>query len=278
MGDGAVGLCAVLAAARLGAERIIALSRNPVRQALAVELHRHHRGMGHLPAVRVGGLPEGGAGLGVAREQQRGLAARGQDHRAVVDQRALPGIPRRHSRAVLADQVQSPAQFASDRVQADDVALGAHRHEQLLGERRNSAGHPVIALDRDEIGITPDLPPVGQRQATQGVLLLVAVVIHEIDAPVEDCGTGVAFPHVSRPQLAGLASLPGARKADRFRADAVTVGAPKLRPSTRQVRRLALGTDQLAAEDRIGTAARFPARGLVSSRDAQHQRLAGPAP
>src|SRR2546421_5425978 len=37
VGDGAVGLCAVIAARRLGAERIIALSRNPVRQALARE-------------------------------------------------------------------------------------------------------------------------------------------------------------------------------------------------------------------------------------------------
>src|SRR6266699_5709375 len=35
IGDGAVGLCAVIAARRLGAERIIALSRNPARQALA---------------------------------------------------------------------------------------------------------------------------------------------------------------------------------------------------------------------------------------------------
>jgi len=35
VGDGAVGLCAVIAAQRLGAERIIALSRNPARQALA---------------------------------------------------------------------------------------------------------------------------------------------------------------------------------------------------------------------------------------------------
>jgi threonine dehydrogenase-like Zn-dependent dehydrogenase len=35
VGDGAVGLCAVIAARRLGAERIIALSRNPARQALA---------------------------------------------------------------------------------------------------------------------------------------------------------------------------------------------------------------------------------------------------
>lgn len=35
VGDGAVGLCAVIAARRLGADRIIALSRNPVRQRLA---------------------------------------------------------------------------------------------------------------------------------------------------------------------------------------------------------------------------------------------------
>ena len=37
IGDGAVGLCAVIAARRLGAGRIIALSRNPARQALARE-------------------------------------------------------------------------------------------------------------------------------------------------------------------------------------------------------------------------------------------------
>jgi threonine dehydrogenase-like Zn-dependent dehydrogenase len=37
VGDGAVGLSGVLAATRLGAERVIALSRNPVRQTLARE-------------------------------------------------------------------------------------------------------------------------------------------------------------------------------------------------------------------------------------------------
>ena len=36
VGDGAVGLCAVLAAQRLGAERIIALSSNPARQRVAL--------------------------------------------------------------------------------------------------------------------------------------------------------------------------------------------------------------------------------------------------
>lgn len=37
VGDGAVGLSAILAAKRLGAQRIIALSRNPARQAVAKE-------------------------------------------------------------------------------------------------------------------------------------------------------------------------------------------------------------------------------------------------
>jgi len=35
VGDGAVGLCAVIASKRLGAERIVVMSRNPARQALA---------------------------------------------------------------------------------------------------------------------------------------------------------------------------------------------------------------------------------------------------
>ena len=37
VGDGAVGLCGVLAAHRLGASRVIALSRNPSRQAVATQ-------------------------------------------------------------------------------------------------------------------------------------------------------------------------------------------------------------------------------------------------
>jgi threonine dehydrogenase-like Zn-dependent dehydrogenase len=37
VGDGAVGLCAIIAAKRLGATRIVALSRNPTRQKLAKE-------------------------------------------------------------------------------------------------------------------------------------------------------------------------------------------------------------------------------------------------
>jgi len=37
VGDGAVGLCAIIAAKRLGASRIVAMSRNPERQAVARE-------------------------------------------------------------------------------------------------------------------------------------------------------------------------------------------------------------------------------------------------
>ena len=45
VGDGAVGLSAVLAARKLGATRIIALSRHPARQASRrVRRHRHRRG------------------------------------------------------------------------------------------------------------------------------------------------------------------------------------------------------------------------------------------
>jgi threonine dehydrogenase-like Zn-dependent dehydrogenase len=56
VGDGAVGLSAVLAAKRLGAERIIALSRNPARQAVAREFGATdivtERGDGAIEAVR----------------------------------------------------------------------------------------------------------------------------------------------------------------------------------------------------------------------------------
>src|SRR5881396_1844841 len=69
VGDGAVGLSAVLAAKRLGAGRIIALSRNPSRQALAREFGAseivEERGDDAVEAVR--GLT-GGIGADAALE------------------------------------------------------------------------------------------------------------------------------------------------------------------------------------------------------------------
>lgn len=56
VGDGAVGLCAVIAAARLGARTIIAMSRHPQRQALARRFGATHiveeRGDAGVQAVR----------------------------------------------------------------------------------------------------------------------------------------------------------------------------------------------------------------------------------
>ena len=58
VGDGAVGLCAIIAAKRLGAQRIIALSRNPSRQKLAREF-----GATDIVAERGGEANEAALGL-----------------------------------------------------------------------------------------------------------------------------------------------------------------------------------------------------------------------
>jgi threonine dehydrogenase-like Zn-dependent dehydrogenase len=69
VGDGAVGLCAVVAAKRLGADRIIVLSRNPARQALAREFGATdvvaERGDEAVEAVRA---MTGGIGVDAALE------------------------------------------------------------------------------------------------------------------------------------------------------------------------------------------------------------------
>lgn len=64
VGDGAVGLLAVLAAKQLGAERIIAMSRNPARQALAREF-------GATDIVE----ERGDEGIAMVRELTGGLGA-----------------------------------------------------------------------------------------------------------------------------------------------------------------------------------------------------------
>ena len=64
VGDGAVGLCAIIAAKRLGATTIIAMSRHPERQALAREF-----GATHVVAER------GEEGIAAVRELTGGLGA-----------------------------------------------------------------------------------------------------------------------------------------------------------------------------------------------------------
>ncbi|MFC4314748.1 zinc-dependent alcohol dehydrogenase family protein [Steroidobacter flavus] len=64
VGDGAVGLCAVIAAKQLGAERIIAMSRHPSRQKLALEF-----GATDIVTER------GDEGVARIKEMTRGLGA-----------------------------------------------------------------------------------------------------------------------------------------------------------------------------------------------------------
>jgi len=64
VGDGAVGLCAVLAAKRLGAERVIALSTHADRQRLATQF-----GASEIVAER------GGAAVAAVREMTDGVGA-----------------------------------------------------------------------------------------------------------------------------------------------------------------------------------------------------------
>jgi threonine dehydrogenase-like Zn-dependent dehydrogenase len=64
VGDGAVGLCAVIAARRLGATTIIAMSRHPERQALAREF-----GATHIVAER------GDVGITAVQELTHGIGA-----------------------------------------------------------------------------------------------------------------------------------------------------------------------------------------------------------
>ena len=87
VGDGAVGLCAVLAAARLGAERIVAMSRHADRQAIAREFGATdivaERGKAGIAAVHdlLSGMvptPCSSAGTKASMEQALGAAAQAE--------------------------------------------------------------------------------------------------------------------------------------------------------------------------------------------------------
>ena len=85
VGDGAVGLCGVLAARELGAERIIAMSRHEPRQEIARAVRRHRRRR---------------------RARQGGRGGRRGDHRR--DRRRRGARVRRHRRRRCARRSPSP--------------------------------------------------------------------------------------------------------------------------------------------------------------------------
>ena len=97
VGDGAVGLLAVLAAKQLGAERIIAMSRHESRQRLAREF-------GATDIVEERGDEGVGRDQGAHRRPRRPLRGRGGRH-AGVDE---PGAPRHAVRAATSASSASP--------------------------------------------------------------------------------------------------------------------------------------------------------------------------
>ena len=74
VGDGAVGLCGVLAASVMGAEKVIAMSRHEPRQKIATRVRRHP----HRRGARQGG---GAGGQGDHRGSGRRRGARVRRHR-----------------------------------------------------------------------------------------------------------------------------------------------------------------------------------------------------
>src|SRR5690606_27692359 len=137
VGDGAVGLCAVLAARQLGAERVVVSSRHPDRQALARGLGATdvlaERGDAYVARVKelTGGVRRPRRrrgrryrGVGVAGDRGRAArwarrlgrrAARGHARRptALHDRRAPPRGPR--TRAAVPARAGRPRLAARDR-------------------------------------------------------------------------------------------------------------------------------------------------------------------
>ena len=91
VGDGAVGLCGVLAAAQLGAEQVIAMSRHEPRQEIARQF-----GATHIVAER--GEEGAAADQGDHRGRRGGRGARVRRHRPGDEDRVRRRPPRRDRR------------------------------------------------------------------------------------------------------------------------------------------------------------------------------------
>lgn len=98
----------------------------------------------------------------------------------------------------------------------------------------------MVTFEGDRVGVTPDLAPVGERQAAERVPLVVAVVVEDIDAPGMDGGTSVAFAEGNGPQgnkrpLTEALSPHRRGRGNWVRRNAIAVGTAETRPATRQV-------------------------------------------
>ena len=114
------------------------------------------------------------------------------------------------------------------------MALGTHRHDELVRHRRHGARHAVIAFQR-RAGSQKrqiSLPSASDKQRNTSCLL-VAVVIHQIHAPVQHRRAGVTFARVNGPELARPGGGPGSGEWRGIGADAIVVGAAKSGPRAR---------------------------------------------
>ncbi len=145
VGDGAVGLCAIIAAKRLGATTIIAMSRHPQRQALAREF-----GATHIVEER------GDAGIaaraGAHRRHRRRPRAGVRRHEGVDGSGAALHAPRRHGRATsacptAARSCRSGQMFGRNVGVNGGVAPVRGYIEELLPDVRSGAIQPGRVFD-----------------------------------------------------------------------------------------------------------------------------------
>ena len=88
----------------------------------------------------------------------------------------------------------------------------------------------MIALNADRISESPDLASVVQRQTAQRVLLSLAIVIHQVNASVQNSRACIAVTHLNRPDWPQPTVVPGTGEVLGIVADAVTLLSAKARP------------------------------------------------
>ena len=156
VGDGAVGLCAVLAARSMGAEKVIAMSRH----AVAAE-DRPDFGATHIVADR--GRPGCGRGQGAHRRSRRGRGARVRRHgrRDGYGVRGGPGPARPSASSAYPHGVELPV----GRMFAKNVGLrgGMAPVRRYLPEPAR-AGARACRIDPGKVfDLTPAAGPGGRR-------------------------------------------------------------------------------------------------------------------
>ena len=170
---------------------------------------------------------------GAIHFQQEGGSPDRENGATIHNQGTLPGIPLRHFRAKIPDQIQAPSEMAAGCVQTNHVALGAERDQVLLRHCGGGAAHAVIALDLHRIGKSPELAAIRQGQATQRIRMVGGVVVEDKHAAIQHRRTGIAFSKPDLPQGGRHAAAPVTVNGQGSGKNAIPLRSAKLRPVTR---------------------------------------------